>query len=372
MYRLILAGGGHAQLSVLALLAQQQPDIEVILITPSPMQIYSGMLPGWMAGHYRLDECRIDLRPLAQAAKVCLVEAQVVGMDAARRQVLLSDGRQLEYDGLSLDIGCETHSTNLAAAGNRLLPVKPLEQFIARWQQVVHVAAVQDVYKLVIVGGGAAGVELAFAVQHAFATQQCSRASVTLVASAQGILPGHAVSVKTRARHLLQQRGIRVLQGQAVGTADGIMMSDGTVLSADCVLAATGAQPFAWLRNTGLTLDEHGYVLVDAEQRSVSHPNVFAAGDVAMRSDVSLPHSGVHAVFAGPVVAHNLLATLEGKPLRRYRPRNKSLYLLATGPQHAIASWGRFSAQGNWVWRWKNWIDRRFMRKHTRSAELTT
>lgn len=368
MYRLILAGGGHAQLSVLALLAQQQPGIEAVLVTPGPLQIYSGMLPGWMAGHYRLDECRIDLRPLAQAAGVRMIQAQVAGMDAARQRVILSDGGQLEYDGLSLDIGCETHTASLAAAGGRLLPVKPLDPFIARWPQVVQTAAARDGYRLVIVGGGAAGVELAFAAQYAFGAQGCARASVTLVASAQGILPGHAESVKIRARRLLRQRGITLLQGQVLGAADGVMLPDGTTLAADCVLAATGAQPFSWLRDSGLALDEAGYVLVDAQHRSVSHPDVFAAGDVAMRSDVKLPRSGVHAVFAGPVVAHNLLANIEGRVLQRYRPRKKSLYLLATGPQHAIASWGGFSTQGHWVWRWKNWIDRRFMRKHTRSA----
>ena len=83
-----------------------------------------------------------------------------------------------------------------------------------------------------------------------------------------------------------------------------------------------------------------------------------------MRSDIQLAHSGVHAVFAGPVLAHNLIAAINGRILKSYWPRKKSLYLLATGPKHAIASWGAFSAQGHWVWRWKDWIDRRFMHKN--------
>lgn len=372
MYRLILVGGGHAQLSVLALLARQRQDIDVTLVTPGPLQIYSGMLPGWMAGHYRLDECRIDLRPLAAAARVRLIQAQVVGMDAGQQQIVLSDGTRLAYDGLSLDVGSETNTTTLAAAGERLLPVKPLGQFIERWPQVVHAAATQDAYRLAVVGGGAAGVELAFAAQHAFLVRGCHRASVTLVASSQGILPGHADSVKKRTLHLLEQRGIRLVQGQALGTADGLLLSDGSSLPANCLLAATGAQPFAWLRDTGLALDAQGYIRVDAYHRSVSHPNVFAAGDVCVRDDIKLPRSGVHAVFAGPVVAHNLLASIGGGALQRYRPRKKSLYLLATGPRHAIASWGWFSAQGHRIWRWKNWIDRRFMRKYTRSSAQTT
>lgn len=364
MYCLIMAGGGHAQLSVLKALAQKPLGIDAVMITPSPYQIYSGMLPGWIAGHYSLSDCRIDLRPLAKSAGARLIFAHVVEIDAKRCRVLLSDGTHLDYDGLSLDVGSETDLSLLKAAGERLLPIKPLGIFVRRWPTILNAASQQNHYQLVVVGGGAAGVELAFAAQHAFATQQCKQASVTLVASEGGILPGHAGGVKHCAHTLLEQRGIKLLQAQAVGTSEGVELSNGRFLSADCIIAATGARPPAWLRNSDLALDEQGYVLVDAYHRSTSHPNVFAAGDVCMRSDIQLAHSGVHAVFAGPVLAHNLIAAINGHTLESYRPRKKSLYLLATGPKHAIASWGSFSAQGHWVWVWKNWIDRRFMHKY--------
>jgi pyridine nucleotide-disulfide oxidoreductase family protein len=364
MYRLIMAGGGHAQLSVLKTLAQKSLGIDAVLITPSPYQIYSGMLPGWIAGHYSLSECRIDLRPLAASAGARLIFAQVVEIDAQRCRISLSDGTHLDYDGLSLDVGSEADLSLLEVAGERLLPIKPLANFVQRWPAILNAASQQDHYRLVVVGGGAAGVELAFAAQYAFATQRCKQASVALVASEGGILPGHASGVKHRVRALLGQRGIMLYQAQAVGTLEGVALSNGQSLLADCIIAATGARPPAWLRNSGLALDEQGYVLVDAQHRSISHPNVFAAGDVCMRSDIQLAHSGVHAVFAGPVLAHNLIAAINGHTLESYRPRKKSLYLLATGPKHAIASWGAFSAQGHLVWRWKDWIDRRFMHKN--------
>lgn len=364
MYRLIMAGGGHAQLSVLKTLAQKSLGIDAVLITPSPYQIYSGMLPGWIAGHYSLSECRIDLRPLAASAGARLIFAQVVEIDAQRCRISLSDGTHLDYDGLSLDVGSEADLSLLEVAGERLLPIKPLANFVQRWPAILNAASQQDHYRLVVVGGGAAGVELAFAAQYAFATQRCKQASVALVASEGGILPGHASGVKHRVRALLGQRGIMLYQAQAVGTLEGVALSNGQSLLADCIIAATGARPPAWLRNSGLALDEQGYVLVDAQHRSISHPNVFAAGDVCMRSDIQLAHSGVHAVFAGPVLAHNLIAAIDGRILKSYCPRKKSLYLLATGPKHAIASWGAFSAQGHWVWRWKDWIDRRFTHKN--------
>lgn len=369
MYRLILAGGGHAQLSVLEMFARRSPDVDVVLVTPSPYQIYSGMLPGWIAGHYQLEECMIDLRPLAAAAGARLILAQVVRIDAQRRTVVLSDDTHLIYDGLSLDVGSETDTSSLEAASECLLPIKPLDHFVQRWPDILAAASRQKDYHVVVVGGGAAGVELAFAVRHAFATRGYGQAPVTLIAAESGILPGHASGVRARTLRLLQQRGITLHQARAAGTAQGVTLSGGASLHADCLIAATGARPPAWLRDTGITLDEQGYVLVDAQQRSVSHPEIFAAGDVCTRSDIRLARSGVHAVFAGPVVAHNLIAAIAGHSLQSYRPRNKSLYLLATGPQHAIASWGAFSAQGHWVWRWKRWIDRRFMRKHTRRTE---
>ncbi|GAB1234911.1 FAD-dependent oxidoreductase [Ferrigenium sp. UT5] len=363
MKKLVLAGGGHAQLSVLHALAQYPGELKTILVTPSRYQMYSGMLPGWMAGHYTLEECRIDLLPLADKAGVEVKLMRLTGIIAAQQRVHLSDGSQLEYDLLSLDVGSEINTARLQAAGERLLPVKPLETFVQQWPHICEAAAQRDGYRLVIVGGGAAGVELAFAAHHAFRARGL-KAEVALVASAEGLLPGHANGVRNRVLTLLQQRGITFHKATALGEEGGLYLSTGAHLATDSIIAATGARPASWLAQTDLMRDEQGYVLVDAQHRSVSHPNVLAAGDACIRTDVRLPRSGVHAVFAGPVLAHNLLADLGGRTLQRYCPRRKSLYLLATGPQHAIASWGAFSAQGHWVWRWKNWIDRRFMRKH--------
>ncbi len=350
-------------MSVLRALAAQPPDLDVVLVTPGPYQTYSGMLPGWMAGHYSLSDCQIDLRPLAKAAGATLLTEQVVGLEASGRTVFLGNGTPLTYDLLSLDTGGESDLSWLEAARERLLPIKPLGEFVRRWPTILAAAAQKNDYQLVVVGGGAAGVELAFAAQQAcagFGTKPC----ITLVFAPDGLLPGHSSGVQRRAKALLGQRGITLVQGRAAGTAGGVMLSNGQFLPADCILAATGSRAPAWLRDSGLALDEQGYLLVDATHRSVSHATIFAAGDVCSRTDLRLARSGVQAVFAGPVLAHNLLASIQGRVLIPYQPRSRSLYLLATGPKQAIASWGAWSAQGHWVWLWKNWIDRRFMKKH--------
>jgi pyridine nucleotide-disulfide oxidoreductase family protein len=366
MKRLVLVGGGHAHLSVLEALARTRPrGIEAVLVTPSRFQIYSGMLPGWMAGHYHQSQCRIDLHPLARAARMDMVTGRISGMDAGARCVRLPDGRQIEYDLLSLDTGSETDLSSLERAGESLLPVKPLDGFFEAWPRVVAAAHGRTDYRLVVVGGGAAGVELALAARFAF-NRSGGSGKVDLVASDDGLLPGQAHSVQRRIARYLAGSNVSVHPVEGAGTQAGVMLSTGTLLPADCVIAATGARAPRWLRRSGLELNASGYVAVDEFYRSLSHHDVYAAGDVSARRDVAVARSGVHAVHAGPVLAANLLAALRGGRMRTYRPRRHSLYLLACGPRYAIASWGGWSAEGRWVWHWKDRIDRGFVRRFAR------
>lgn len=368
MKRLILAGGGHAHLGVLrALVKKPLRAVEVLLVTPEPQQLYSGMLPGWMTGHYRLEQCCIDLRPLATLASVRLVLAPVAGLDAERRCIALPDGTHLDYDLLSLDVGSESDLSWLHAAQQRLLPVRPLSGFVQAWRQLIEGATAGAGLRLAVVGGGAAGVELAFAACHAF-KRLSLRAQVDLVVSGSGLLSGHAPRVVARVERLLAARGIALHRSRAAGDESGLLLANGDHLTADCIIAATGARAPDWLALSQLALDPEGFIAVDAALRSRSHANVFAAGDVCAREDAVVARSGVHAVHAGPVLAHNLCATLEGGPLRAYTPYAFSLYLISTGPRHAIASWGNWSAEGAWVWHWKDWIDRRFVGRHRMSG----
>lgn len=372
MKRLVLIGGGHAHLSVLEALAAQRPgDVEVTLITPSPRQNYSGMLPGWISGHYPLAACQIDLRPLVEATGGRLILESVVGMDAARSCVGLADGRHVHYDWLSIDVGSETETSWLEAMGSKLLPVKPLDQFFMRWPEKLAEAQARGSFHLVVVGAGAAGVEIALAAQYAL-QGAAVQARVDLIASDSGILKGHNRHVQARVLAYARRAGVTIHCQRAVGTADGVLLADGQLVTADLVIAATGARAPIWLQLSKLALDAEGYILVDPHHRSVSHANVFAAGDVCARQDAGLARSGVHAVRAGPVLASNLLAVLGSAPLRAYRPRPNSLYLLACGPRYAIASWGRWSAEGTWVWRWKDWIDRRFIRRFARPGHAAS
>ncbi len=368
MKRLVLLGGGHAHLSVLEKLANASlAGTEVVLITPNRYQNYSGMLPGWIAGHYTREQSRVDLLPLVQASGVRMIEAHVTAMSAHARTLTLEDGQQMTYDLLSLDVGSETQTEGLSALGARLLPVKPLDDFFDQWPEIQKKAIDQKDYALVVIGGGAAGVELAFAAQFAL-KRAGAQEHVTLVVSPDGMLKGHHASVRRRVLAYTRKVGIVLYQQAATGAVDGLQLSDGHRIYADQVIAATGAKPLPWLRQSGLSLNEQGYILVDACHRTQSHPEVFAVGDTCARTDVQMARSGVHAVKVGPLLAENLYTVLtdSAAQLKDYQPRKSSLYLLACGPQYAIASWGRISFEGRWVWRLKDWIDQRFIKRFSR------
>ena len=363
--RIILAGGGHAHLSVLADWARRSaPGTERWLVTSSRHTAYSGMLPGWLAGIYREGDLQIDLEPLARRAGARLVVSDVTGLDAETRKLTLASGQVLEFDLLSLATGGVIDTTPFAALGDKLLAVRPVETFMEQWSRFIESKAGGGALRVAVVGGGAAGVELALAAQTALA-RHSRQHHVCLVTGGSGFLAGHADKVRQRVLSECARRGIAVHLADAAGEAGGLVLSNGTRLAADRVLAATGSRAPCWLAASGLACNDEGFVAVGADLRSISHPAVFAAGDIIDRVDRMLERSGVHAVKAGPVLAANLRAAWGGAPLGHYEPRRRSLYLLATGDRRAILSWGGLIASGHWAWRLKDWIDCNFVARFT-------
>jgi NADH dehydrogenase FAD-containing subunit len=195
--------------------------------------------------------------------------------------------------------------------------------------------------------------------------QRLPNASITLLCGDMPLGTGYTARVQARLKAALFQRKITLLQDGAAGVRSGeVMLASGATLACDVPLIATGAQAPPWLLASGLALDPQGFVAVDAFQRSTSHPQVFAAGDVSTRMDRPMARSGVYAVRAGPALAMNLAATLAGQALTEHQPPKQTLNLLSCGNRYAIASWGKYSAQGRWVWWLKDWIDRRFLRRY--------
>jgi pyridine nucleotide-disulfide oxidoreductase family protein len=371
MKRLVLLGGGHTHLHVLTAMAREpMPGVQAVWATPYPQQLYSGMVPGWIAGHYTLDECAVALEPLARAAKVELALSPAVSLDTKERTVTLADGRVAEYDVMSLDTGATVDRESIRGAREHGLFLRPLEHFVQLFERVPALAA-DRVLDVVVVGGGAAGFEVALAVHHRLNGSGTEGARVCLVTGDATVLPGFTPPVRQRAIDMLRRARVTVMNQKVVeiGPAQ-VQLDNGARLVCDVPLLALPVMAPAWIQDSGLALDEQGFVATTATLQSTSHPEVFAAGDVASRNDRALPRSGVFAVRAGPALALNLRRRLAGGELMPWQPRERSLYLLSCGERRAIASWGELSAQGRWVWWWKDQIDRGFVRSFAQAPAL--
>ncbi len=365
MKRLLLVGGGHSHVEVLRRFALDPPaGAEIMLVSPDRFTPYSGMLPGLVAGHYSFEEAHIDLERLASWARARFVTDRVTGLDLLARRARCETASALDYDLLSLDIGSTPPVADIHGAERSGIPVRPVERFLAAWRDLLADAGQRRIHVLTV-GAGAGGVELTLAMQH-HARQAGAQAAFGVVTDTDTILPGHAAGVRRRLERVLHSRDVACHVRSLVSEIQPgfARMADGTSIPADYVIWATGAGAPAWLREAGLATDASGFVLVSETLQSSSHPEVFAAGDVATMERHPRPKSGVYAVRQGPPLAENLRRILAGTQLERYSPQPIALALISTGDRHAIASWGPLSWEGDWVWRWKDRIDRRFMARY--------
>jgi selenide,water dikinase len=355
---LILLGGGHAHLHVLQAFAREPlPGAQVTLVSPYPQLTYSGMVPGLVAGHYRAGECEIALAPLAASAKVRFVQGAAAALDARARSVRLADGQALRYDVLSIDTGPVIERDAIAGADRHAIFVRPIEEFLREWDELfAHTQ--RQILSVVVIGGGAAGVELALALQYRLG----ERARVSLVTGGTPPLPLYRPRVQARALQALRRCGVTVFEDSCVEiAASHVQLGRGMRLECDAAVLALGPAAPPWLRASGLALDAQGFVATGATLQSLSHAEVFAVGDVASNPARATPKSGVYAVRAGPPLALNLRRCMAAGQLQAHRPQRRALGLLACGDRYAIASWGWWSAEGRWVWWWKNRIDRAFI-----------
>ena len=361
MKHLLLLGGGHAHVHVLRALADEAlPGVRATLVSPFTRQMYSGMVPGLVAGHYAVDDCAIPLQPLAAAAQADFIESSLVRLDSGARQATLASGQVLSYDTLSIDTGPVMDRDAIPGARAHGLFVRPIEHFTGMWDQLLALAE-QRSLSVAVIGGGAAGVELALAMQYRLG----ERARVSLVTGGPAPLSTYPMPVQARVRNALRRLGVTVLEDSCTQvSAQHLLLARGTRLQCDAPILAIGSSAPAWAATSGLALDAQGFIATGMTLQSTSHAEVFAAGDVATNAALNHPKSGVFAVRAGPPLALNLRRYLGGGELLPHRPPLRSLNLLACGNRSAIASWGHWSAEGMWAWYWKNHIDRKFIARY--------
>lgn len=370
---LVLVGGGHAHAIVLRRWGMSPlPGARLTVINPGPTAPYTGMLPGFVAGHYHRDDIEIDLVRLARFAGARLVLGHADAIDRERHRINVAGRGEIAYDVASLDIGISSDLPNLPGFAEHAVAAKPLDAYARAWSAFrADVAASRKPPEIAVLGAGVGGVELALAMAHALRMDgHLPRLSaIDKARTLSGLRP----RARRRLCAELEALGIALVEhSEAVSVArDSIVLADGREIPSAFTVSIAGARPQAWLADTGLALSR-GFVDVDARLRSSTDSAIYAVGDCAHFVASPRPKAGVFAVRAAPVLLDNLRAEISGeRPRRIFRPQSDYLKLVSLGRKSALAEkWG-FQLGGPWLWRWKDRIDRRFMDRLARLPRMS-
>lgn len=365
---LLLVGGGHSHVQVLRHFAMNPlPGVRLTLVSDADVSPYSGMVPGYIAGHYTLDDIHIALEPLCRAAGARFFCAKVIGLDAPNKRVLLEGRPDLHYDLVSINCGASPSLNGMAGVA-----VKPITGFLARWPELKSaIKGNETPASLGLVGAGAGGVEMAMACR------ACLPPQTQIVLIGPTLLPGLSQRANVLTKRALGHKGIeyisrRVTQSRQSTEGYRLQLDDASERRVDHLLWVTDVQAPEWLAASGIACDAKGFPKVGADLRSVSDPSVFVAGDAAHLQGQERAKAGVYAVRAAPVLAANLASAVQGKALvgsaSQFKAQRAFLTLIGVGgvdDPDAIATKGPFALQGKLFWWLKNRIDRRFMARYS-------
>ena len=364
---LCLIGGGHSHAIVAKRLGiHRVRGLNVTLISTDRLTPYSGMLPGLIAGHYAMESCHIDLMRLCQWAEIKFISSSVNKIDTNNRLVYSDRAEPVKYDWLSVNTGSQPDLSGISGSDQWGCAVKPVKDFLQQWRLWLGVNAdSKRKQRIVVVGGGAAGVEVMLAMYYRIKKNTSINAVFTLINASQTILSSYNQSVRYFFQKHMQLLGIIEVCNASVIAIDKdyLYLKNGASIAYDFVVWTIRAGAQKWPFASHLKCDQRGFILVDQYLRSISHPEIFAAGDCAAFMPCELPKAGVYAVRQGAVLSKNIMAAHHKKSLVSYEPQQRFLSLLTTGPRYAVASRGSIFFHGKWVWYWKNYIDRGFMKQ---------
>jgi pyridine nucleotide-disulfide oxidoreductase family protein len=365
MKRLLLVGAGHAHLEILRRLILEPTGVELTVVSLGPLHHYSGMVPGYLQGIYREAEIAVRVPDLVARAGGRIVEGRAVAVDPRAKRVKLEDGREVPYDLVSFAVGSNTAGIDDPRVAGEAQRIKPLERVVALREQLAR-----EDGPVAVVGGGAAGVEIALAMAAVFEKARRPH-QIAVLESGEEILSGYGGRFRRRARAVLEKRGIEIRVGSRVLAVhpEEVEMEGGLRIPSRLTVWLTGAVAWPLFQSSGLPLDERGFLWIDDALRSVADPDVFAVGDCGtLASHPETPKAGVYAVREAPVLWESLKAAIQGGAPPRYEPQKKFLSILNTGDGRALLDYKGIVSHSRWAWRLKDWIDRRFMARYQKLA----
>lgn len=348
--KVVIAGAGHAALVALNALARLPAAADVTLVSPGPVARYSGMVPGWIEGVYAAADFAVPLAPFARRVGISFIDGEATGADAG--SLNLADGRRVPFDVLVLNTGADSARPG-ALASPHVVAAKPFGALVADLP-----ARLRSARAFAVVGAGVAGIEVALALR-----ARRPDAPVALIERGAVLLPEMHSRFVSRVRRRLAGCGVHLLLGAEVIDVgvDHVSLAGGATIPSDLTLALAGVRPPSWLAATPFAKASDGFVAVDDRLRSLSHPNVLAVGDIATRPDDPRPKAGVFSVRSGKPLAQAIRALSAGETPDDVTLQRRWLVLLSVGDRRAIATRNGMVAEGGWVWRWKDSIDRQFV-----------
>lgn len=373
--QVVLIGGGHAHVEVIRRYGMlKNPPFQLTLISDTPMASYSGMLPGVVATHYEKAQAHIDLGHLCLRSGVRFISGSVANVDIKKRQITISGDRPtIGYESVSFDIGARPNIPDLPGIENLSIPVKPVDFFLQKIDELdrsISKASADNPIRIVIMGGGVAGCELALALNYRWSRESrlIGRYRIKVVESEPSILSSLPSKARRAMIHILRRFQTQIASNMHLERFDqekkSLIFNQGATVEADSIFWTTTAIGHPWLRQTGLQLDEKGFILVKPTLETLTQEGVYAVGDVAsLPGNMQRPKAGVFAVRQGPILFENLWRRFRGLPAVRYRPQKHHLALISLGAKRALAVRGQFTWQSKYIWRWKDHIDKRFMEK---------
>lgn len=371
---LVLLGGGHAQISVLKSFGMQPIDgLRITLVSRDRLTPYSGMLPGYIEGKYSKSEAMIDLVRLAQFAGARFIHDTVTGINPDKNELMLANHPLIHYDHLSINTGATPMLDHISGATEHALPIKPVPELIHQLDAITN--GNKTCRHINIIGGGVAGSEVAFALNHRLNIEAKQQVTIRLIHSGARVVEQMNQTASQLINQAANERGIKIMTNRkAISILDNeIILDDQTTLESDLTLITTGAAPPAWLEKSGIETCSSGFIAINRHCQSLSHANIFATGDVATMIEDKRPKSGVFAVRAGSILRDNIRRSLFHKPLRQWHPQRQHLALIGIGGGKAMAVRGKFALKPKRVlWQLKEWIDRRFINRFTNLPVMAT
>ena len=366
---LVMVGGGHAHMTVMLNLRDYiERGHRVTQIGPSAYHYYSGMGPGLLGGSYRPQDVRFHIKKMAEDRGAVFVQDTVARIDPDKKMVILASGGEIAYDVVSCNTGSTVPADEDTVAGDNIFTVKPIENLI-KVRQIIQAGLGSLSPKLIVVGGGAAALELTGNLWRL--TRQSGTEAAITVLGGRNFLASMPQKAKLYARKSMAERNIDIVEGTHVNrlTDSRAVMEDGAEFPFDLALLAWGIEPSHLFRESGLPVGADGGLLVNDFLQSVAYPEIFGGGDCINFEKQPLDKVGVYAVRQNPILFHNLLAALEDRSLQAFQPQDIYLLIYNLGNRTGIFFRGNWVLKGRLIFYLKDYIDRKFMRKFQVSGE---